>query len=241
MKRVLLLVVVVFLSFEYCFSRDKDYSYYGVSIDLGLSFIDNGCGFSLTDDDIEVLPMGGFDIGFYMQQQLYKRLVLVSGFKYQFSGVSKSSENPFVHMEEEAKDINLINNAFVIPIKIGFSTPLPHNWFFSVYAGPSLDFNFVTTEKYKYRDGTYKKYDWVNGKYRTNRDGQKIRETSSEHKYLKMFDVPIGFGLTFRRKFIGIKLEYEYGLIDRYKGKFEDIDYAQWHSHQASLGVLFVF
>lgn len=239
MKRAFLLAVVALLSFEYGFSRDKDYTYYGASVDFGLNFINNGRGFSLIED-ADVIPMEGFDIGFYMQQQLYKRMVLVSGFKYQLSVGSEYSQATFGGREIAKCDMFLVNHAFVIPIKLGFSTPLRHEWFFSVYAGPSLDFNFATTEKLKFKGDGYEKYDWVNGKFKSDIDGKKT-ETNSELKNLKMFDIPIGFGFTFRRKFIGIKFEYEYGLIDRYKGNFKGINDAKWHSHQASIGAVFAF
>ncbi|MCQ2344921.1 MAG: PorT family protein [Paludibacteraceae bacterium] len=240
MKKILLLALAAILSSGYAFSRDKDYTYYGVSFDFGLNFIDNARGFSLVED-VDAFPMEGFDVGFYMQQQLYKRMVLVTGFKYQFSMGNEYSKSSIGQMELDRCDMFMINHAFVIPIKLGFSTPLPRNWFFSVFAGPSLDFNFATTEKLKFKNDTYQKIDWVNGKYKSDIDGE-VDETSSELKSLKMFDIPIGFGFTFRHKFVGIKFEYEYGLIDRCKDNVKDnINGAKWNSHQVSLGAVFVF
>lgn len=238
MKKTILLAIAAILFANFARAIESEYSYYGLSANFNLHIVDNGEGFSMVDE--EVMPMVGIDLGFYMQQQLYKNFVLVSGLKYQVTTDWEYKQTSIGKYKLEECNMFLWNHAFVIPVKLGYSMHLPHNWMISFYAGPSLSFNFATTQKFKDNEGNYIKYDYVNGSMKTN-----ILEDEKDAdnlKVLKWFDVPFGLGITAKHKYVGIKLEYECGLIDRYNGEYTGkFSKSQWHSHQISLGAVFTF
>ncbi|MCQ2344922.1 MAG: hypothetical protein MJ002_08455 [Paludibacteraceae bacterium] len=164
----------------------------------------------------------GFNTGFYVQQNLYKGMVIVTGFQYQFTMRVNRDVNLISYTLPGKGDIQYFNHNLIVPIKFGYSFKFGGTSCFTAFAGPSLNFLVSTMENLRVNRNNYIYTDYVNGKHTVKTEGSKTTETSSDHKRMTWFDIPMGLGAVVKFGRFGIHFEYEWGLCDRWKnsGKF---------------------
>lgn len=181
----------------------------------------------------------GFNLGIHLQQKLYKKLVLVTGVQYQFTARFKENVSmPDVPLKGQLSgsgDIKFFNHNIIVPIKFGFSMPFGGTSSFTVYGGPSLNFNVATHQTFELNSKNYLFYDYVNGRITEKINGSKHTDKSSDFKEMKWFDIPLGLGAVVKFGRFGLRFEYEWGLVNRMKheGKFR--------SDQLTAGILISF
>lgn len=178
-------------------------------------------------NDVMKKTMNGFNAGFMMQNKLYKNLVLLWGLEYQFA-MSKEEEGSITD--------KWMNHNIKVPLRFGFSIPFAKKSSATIFFGPSFDFNVSTVRKREYRGGDYEIIDYVNGKYKYDKKGEKGSGSDSDYKQMKFFDLPLGIGIIYKYSHLGIKLQYEWGLLNRSK---ED-DY-KFKADQLTVGLFFSF
>lgn len=170
--------------------------------------------------------MNGFNAGFMMQNKLYKNLVLLCGLEYQFAMSKKK--------EDGATD-KWMNHNIKVPLRFGFSMPFAKKSSATIFFGPSFDFNVATINKYE-EDGFKTEINYVNGKYKFDMEGEKESGSDSEFKTMKFFDLPLGIGIIYKYSHLGIKLQYEWGLLNRSKE-----DGSKFKADQLTVGLIFSF
>lgn len=234
MKKTILLAIAAVLFSSHAMALGDQYTYYGVTLNYAYSQQKN----LFTEPERGTYQMlNGFNAGFMFQQQLYKGLVLVSGLQYQFT-VSKNEEDDDLLLDV---DLYTMSHNLRVPVKFGFSTPFAGNWSFTVFGGPSLDFNVAMIEKTKFDNGDYEQYDLVNGVHKYDIKGHSDRETDDDYKLLNCFDIPLGIGTIVKYKNFGMKFEYEWGMINRYHDHDDDDDDAKFKTDQFSIGFFYTF
>lgn len=191
----------------------------------------NYCFFE-TKDDADGFPskLNGFTAGFFGQGVLYEYFVALYGVSYQFgvSAVGAAAGNPiwFYHN-------------FKVPLKLGVSFPFGNKCLVSLFFGPSLDFNVSTRQNITYNSNYKTSIDYVLGKYEQNYGSKKYSETKSDYKALDFFDVPIGVGAIFKCGHVGLKFEYEWGMLNRYNSTYKN-NYSL-KINQLSVGLIVAF
>lgn len=191
------------------------------------SFTINYSYYKPKNDADWMKTMNGFNAGFMMQNKLYKNLVLLWGLEYQFT-MSKEKEDGITD--------KWMNHNIKVPLRFGFSMPFAKKSSATIFFGPSFDFNVATVRKREYGGGDYEQVDYVNGKYKYDMEGEKDSGSDSDLKQMKFFDVPLGIGVIYKYSHLGIKLQYEWGLVNRSK---ED-DY-KFKADQFTVGLFFSF
>lgn len=190
-------------------------------------------------NDFEDLPnLNGFNAGFMAQNRMYKNIVMLWGIEYQFGYCNDNETGKWM------------NHNLKIPVRIGFSVPFATTHSATVFFGPSFDFNVSTVNKFKGREFNDKGYlykesgtiDFVSGKYDVSYSGKTGSGNSSgkddSYKALKVFDIPLGLGAMYKYKNFGIRLQYEWGLVNRAKGEWSDY---KIKADQFTIGVFFSF
>ncbi len=238
MKKSILLAIAAVLFSSHALALGDQYSYYGVTLNYAYSQQKA----LVTNPETGIYDMlNGFNGGFMFQQQLYKGLVLVSGLQYQFT-MNKT--------EDDDADTYLMSHNLRVPVKFGFTTPFAGNWSFTVFGGPSLDFNVAMIGKTKYDNGDYDQYDYVNGVHKFDKEGYSDSESDDDYKQFKCFDIPLGIGAIVKYKNFGMKFEYEWGMINRLKGDGTDIidipapkllEDLEFKTDQFSIGFFYTF
>lgn len=168
--------------------------------------------------------MNGFNVGFLMQNRMYKNLVLLWGLEYQFA-MSKD--------KEDGETDKWMNHNIKVPLRFGFSMPFAKKSSVTVFFGPSFDFNVATIFRWEYY-GDYGEHDLVNGKYKYKHDGEKGSESAD--KIFGFFDVPLGIGVMYKYNHFGIRLQHEWGLVNRSKE-----DEVEYKADQFTVGLFFSF
>ena len=191
------------------------------------SFTINYSYYKPKEDADWMKTMNGFNAGFLMQNKLYKNLVLLWGVEYQFA-MSKD--------KDDGETDKWMNHNLKVPLRFGFSMPFAKKSSVTVFFGPSFDFNVVTNRRYEW-DGNYEEYDFVNGKYKYDIEGHKDSGSDDDYKQLKFFDVPLGIGVMYKYNSFGIRLQHEWGLVNRFK---EEDDY-KFKADQFTVGLFFSF
>lgn len=229
MKKTILLAIAAVLFSSHALALGDQYSYYGVTLNYAYSQQKQ----LTTEPEMGNYQMlNGFNAGFMFQQQLYKGLVLVSGLQYQFT-MNKE--------EDDDVDSYLMSHNLRVPVKFGFTTPFAGNWSFTVFGGPSLDFNVAMIDKTKYDDGDYVQIDWVNGVHKYDIRGDSDSESDDDYKQLNCFDIPLGIGTIVKYKNFGMKFEYEWGMINRLKDKDAYSEDIKYKTDQFSIGFFYTF
>lgn len=190
------------------------------------SFTINYSYYKPKEDADWMETMNGFNAGFLMQNKLYKNLVLLWGVEYQFA-MSKDKD------DDETDE--WMNHNLKVPLRFGFSMPFAKKSSVTVFFGPSFDFNVATINKYE-EDGFKIEVDYVNGKYKFQERGETESGSDDEFKKVKFFDVPLGIGVMYKYNHFGIRLQHEWGLVNRSK---ED-DY-KIKADQFTVGLFFSF
>lgn len=190
------------------------------------SFTINYSYYKPKKDADEMKTMNGFNAGFMMQNKLYKNLVLLWGLEYQFA-MSKEKEDGATN--------KWMNHNIKVPLRFGFSMPFAKKSSATIFFGPSFDFNVATVRRHE-NGGDYEQEDYVNGKYKYDMEGEKDSGSDSDLKTMKFFDLPLGIGIIYKYSHLGIKLQYEWGLLNRSK---ED-DY-KFKADQFTVGLFFSF
>jgi len=219
MKKIIVLAFVAMLfsgramaveDAESYFGFSLNYSYHDVYTDVPL--IKSAWGHS------DKCLAHGFNMGFTYQQALYRWLVMVTGFQYQYA-MASDDVNDFAGFGLPGKgEMSFYNHNLIIPVKLGFSLTFGGIGSLSLYGGPSLNF-LVSTQTDYYYNGNYRSNtDLVNGVNISRINGDKTTTRSSEYKNMGWFDIPVGIGLMATYDRFGIRFEYEWGMIDRWKG-----------------------
>lgn len=190
------------------------------------SFTINYSYYKPKEDADWVKTMNGFNAGFLMQNKLYKNLVLLWGVEYQFAMIKDKDDG--------ATD-EWMNHNLKVPLRFGFSMPFAKKSSVTVFFGPSFDFNVATINKYE-EDGFKIEVDFVNGKYKFQERGETESGSDDEYKQLKFFDVPLGIGVMYKYNHFGIRLQHEWGLVNRSK----ENDY-KYKADQFTVGLFFSF
>lgn len=193
------------------------------------SFTINYSYYKPKKDADKMKTMNGFNAGFMMQNKLYKNLVLLWGLEYQFA-MSKE--------KEDGTTDKWMNHNIKVPLRFGFSMPFAKKSSATIFFGPSFDFNVATVRKREYGGGNYEQTDYVNGKYKSDIKikGEKESKSGSKYKTMKLFDLPLGIGIIYKYSHLGIKLQYEWGLLNRSK-----IDNYKFKADQLTVGLIFSF
>lgn len=204
-------------------SNDAE-SYFAVTVAYSFQNITTGVK-SNTNTEL----FNGFNFGYYLHRHLLSHLVFVSGLNYQFTikGDTKSGISTYI-----------TNHNLKIPLRLGYSLKFGKNNSFSAYAGPSLDFNVSTQNEVRY-SGDVTTTDVVNGTIKSEINGKKSSKKDSDYKSLNCFDIPIGIGIAFKFSKFGIRIEYEWGLVNRYIKDYRDAG-AKWRSDQFTAGFLII-
>ncbi|MCQ2338510.1 MAG: PorT family protein [Paludibacteraceae bacterium] len=223
------MAIAAVLFSSHALALGDQYSYYGLTLNYAYS---QQKQLTTKPETGTYQMLNGFNAGFMFQQQLYKGLVLVSGLQYQFT-MAKS--------ENDDADSYLMSHNLRVPVKFGFTTPFAGNWSFTVFGGPSLDFNVAMIEKMKLDNGDYNQYDFVNGVHKYDIEGYSDSETDDEFKKLNCFDVPLGIGTIVKYKNFGMKFEYEWGMINRLKDSDDDEEDLKYKTDQFSIGFFYTF
>lgn len=190
------------------------------------SFTINYSYYKPKEDADWVKTMNGFNAGFLMQNKLYKNLVLLWGVEYQFAMIKDKDDG--------ATD-KWMNHNLKVPLRFGFSMPFAKKSSVTVFFGPSFDFNVATINKYE-KDGFKMEVDFVNGKYKFQERGETESGSDDEFKKVKFFDVPLGIGVMYKYNHFGIRLQHEWGLVNRSK----ENDY-KYKADQFTVGLFFSF
>lgn len=234
MKKSILLAIAAVLFSSHALALGDQYSYYGVTLNYAYS---QQKQLTTKPEMGEYQMLNGFNAGFMFQQQLYKGLVLVSGLQYQFT----MNKMDYYHESLGEVDLYSMSHNLRVPVKFGFSTPFAGNWSFTVFGGPSLDFNVAYTEKFKNDDGDYLQFDLINGVCKYDIEGHSDSKTDDEFKKYNCFDVPLGIGTIVKYKNFGMKFEYEWGMINRLKDNDDDDDDVKFKTDQFSIGFFYTF
>lgn len=197
-------------------SSKKSLNFIAITANYSFMKIEDNPLIEERDFDKEI--MNGFNVGLMAQANLVKGFVLVTGLQYQFTTYSATVDDDGSFRDE----VSFTNHNIKIPLKLGYSAVFAKKGAFSIFAGPSFDFNVSTQLSSKqYYDGNLEvdySIDFVNGKYKYYERGEgSSEEKSSDFKMLKLFDVPIGLGALLSYGPVGIRVEYEWGMIDRMK------------------------
>jgi len=200
-------------------SNDAE-SYTAVAVDYSFQNITSG-----IDSHTETELHNGFNIGYFFHRPLTSHFLLLTGLHYQFTIKTQSSKS-------------FMNHDLKIPLKLGYSMKMSKSSSFSVYAGPSLDFN-VSTQNREHRTGYDVTTDVVNGTVKGEVNGKKVSSSSDKNKYLGFFDIPVGLGVAFKFSMFGIRIEYEWGLVNRYTKDYRDMG-LKWRSDQLMAGFLII-
>jgi len=177
----------------------------------------------------------GFNMGFTYQQNMYRWLVLVTGFQYQYTLASQDFNDTKEIALPGIGEMSFYNHNLIIPIKVGFSLTFNGITSLSIYGGPSLNFLVSTQMNYYYNGNNYTSTDLVNGVNKSMIGGDKTTTKSSEFKNMGWFDIPLGIGLQMTYDRFGIRFEYEWGMIDRWKGG------GTFKSDQLTAGLIILF
>lgn len=241
MKKFILLAASALLFFFTSSAQDSkagggDLSYTGFTLNYAYQDIHTDVDFlnAVWDGKDDKLAHG-FNLGFHVQQNLYKGLVIVTGVQYQFT----ARINDKVNLERFGLPLDgkvmYFNHNLIVPVKFGYSFKFGGSSSFTVYGGPSLNF-IVSTMESAYVNGDNNTYnDWVSGKYVTKISGEKIKGKDSDHKKMGWFDIPMGVGAVVKFGRYGLHFEYEWGLVDRWKGD------GKFRADQLTAGLVFAF
>jgi len=177
----------------------------------------------------------GFNAGFVYQQPIYRWFVLVTGFQYQFTMASRDVNDLRAFGLPGLGEVNFYNHNLIVPFKLGFSFMFLGLCSFSIYAGPSLDFLVSTQMNYYCNGSNNLTNDLVNGVKTATIDGDITSNRSVQNKQMDWFDVPVGIGFMTSFSSFGIRFEYEWGMLDRWKGG------GQFMSDQLTAGIVILF
>lgn len=123
-----------------------------------------------------------------------------------------------------------------VPFKLGYSTDFGKNNTFSIFAGPS--FLFCVSEKAEIKYGSYtNEYDYISGKYKVYKNGSYKEGQSDDYKTMNVFDLQLGLGALLRFGGFGLRLEYDWGVLNRYKKSAD----ATSHVGQLTAGLFVAF
>lgn len=237
MKKSILLAIAAVLFSSHALALGDQYSYYGVTLNYAYS---QQKQLTTNPERGTYQMLNGFNAGFMFQQQLYKGLVLVSGLQYQFT-MNKTEDSSFEMFDYMLYgDVYMMSHNLRVPVKFGFSTPFAGNWSFTVFGGPSLDFNVAYIGKTKNEDGDYHQFDLINGVHKYDVNGNSDSESDDDYKQLNCFDIPLGIGTIVKYKNFGMKFEYEWGMINRYHDHDDDDD-DKYKTDQFSIGFFYTF
>lgn len=180
----------------------------------------------------------GFNVGFHVQQNLYKGLILVSGIQYQFTGRINKDIDFVPELLNGNTDVMYFNHNLIVPIKFGYSFKFGGTGCFSIYGGPSLNFIVSTMEHFYVNSDNYLYTDWVNGRYIKELGGHKQSGKESDLKQMGWFDIPLGVGAVVKFGRYGLHFEYEWGMVDRWLDK--DIK-GKYRADQLTAGLIVSF
>lgn len=172
----------------------------------------------------------GITAGFVGHSVIYKHIVILSGISYQFGTAQ---------LNQRAMNESWYCHSIKVPLKIGLSIPFAKKSALSLYFGPSFDFNISTKRIIANNTDYQTNIDYINGKYESIINDKLSSGQKLDYKVLGFFDVPIGFGAIYQYGHVGLKFEYEWGMLNRYGNKYKN-EYSL-KINQLSAGLIVTF
>lgn len=244
MKKLLFLALCAILLSASAMAQDSkkgggDLSYTGFSLNYAFQDVHTDVSIlkAVWDGKNDNLAHG-FSVGFHVQQNLYKGLILVTGVHYQFTGRINDDVDLTDFGIPYKGDVQYFNHNIIVPIKFGYSFKFGGSSSFSIYGGPSLNFIVSTMENYYRNKDNYIYNDLVLGNRVTRLNGDRHSEHSSDYKYMGWFDIPMGLGAVVKFGRFGLHFEYEWGLVDRWRDKGTD---GKFTADQLTAGLVIAF
>lgn len=160
-----------------------------------------------VDNKTDNNDMHGITFGPMFHVPFTNHFVSFFGFQYQF-GIAK--------IEKYGIMTTGVEHDIKVPFKLGYSLDFGENNQFSIFAGPS--FLFCVSEKAEIKYGSYtNEYDYISGKYKVYNKGSHKEGKSDDYKTMNVFDLQLGLGALLRFGSFGLRVEYDWGMLNRYK------------------------
>lgn len=138
-------------------SSKKSLNFIAITANYSFMKIKDNPFIYVKDFDKEI--MNGCNVGFMAQANLVKGFVLVTGLQYQYTTYSATEiDYPYYysHTFEYEWKHSFTNHNIKIPLKLGYSVVFAKKGAFSIFAGPSFDFNVSTQLRSRcYEDGEF--------------------------------------------------------------------------------------
>lgn len=183
--------------------------------------------FVASSDIADSFCMNGFFVGANSDTRLYSnKLFFNTGLYYNMLKRSEVQDLSIARMSGTRSEHSLS-----VPLQLKYRFYLRYSINMFIYAGPTLDFGFVSDVKYSVRsealglEGNIS-YNYYNGRIRSSNIPEEylrgVEEVLPDARY-NWFDVSMGGGVGFEfLKFIELRAGYDWGLLNRYRQSYSD-------------------